>query len=724
MKLFLKFIGYFILGFIIIIIGVILYFQLGTKDNNRPITMVPSDALVTLETDNLSETVMDITETNYWKSIIESNVLKDFKEALISYEESIEKNKWLKPILKKQSVTFSLHALHQNKLDYLVITDIKKYGRLDIIPKLSSILKIPTRENTIDSTKVFSIYLKDYDLNLHLATVQNLLLCSSSYQLLEKTLKKEETLSSHELEKRKEVNQTYASDLFNIYTNNNLIQKYFAQYSSSFFKGLAFSALGADFSESSFSLEGYSSIYDTIASPFLSIKNTTAEKRNTEAVIPSNISWYLNFNVTDFTGFYNHFLNQYAKINPIGFQTYSVGIRLTESYMGIDIEKNILSWLSGEIAIAQFKPLPNAHKDDFLVVVAANDMDDAKTNLDDISKKIKNRTSFKYKQIHYKNYEINYLNIKGFFKLFMGGFLLDRSKPYYTIINYYILFSNSSDILEQCIDNYLIGNTLERNKDFQVFMENFKSESQITSFVNMPRLYDRLYYFGTSQERKNIDDYRKIIQNMGWVGFQLYPENELLKTKIHTLSTESPDENYQIDLNLHSAEDLFIDEFEHLDFKIDLGEEYNNFDGDLAYYLTHPERVQDSVLVHEGNLDEGVLEGMWRSFYTSGNIKSAVNYDDGEVNGTAVFYYDNPNHIIRAEVDFEENLINGVYKEFYTNGNIKASIEFNDGERNGDVFYYYRNTQIKTEGQFKKGKQTGKWKYYSKSGELINKENW
>ena len=186
MKLFLKFIGYFIVAFIIIFIGVIIYFQIGTKNNNKPITMVPADALITFETDNLSETLMDITQTNYWKSIIESNVLKEFKEALITYEKSIEDNKWLKPVLKKQSITFSLYTLNKNKLDYLIITDIKKYGKLDIIPKLSSILKIPTRENTIDSTKVFSLYLKDYDLNLHLATVDNLMICSSSYQLLEK----------------------------------------------------------------------------------------------------------------------------------------------------------------------------------------------------------------------------------------------------------------------------------------------------------------------------------------------------------------------------------------------------------------------------------------------------------------------------------------------------------------------------------------------------------
>ncbi len=724
MKYILKFIGYIILAIIIVSLGILIYFQLGSNSNQKPLSIVPTDALIIIETDNLSETAMNITSTNYWKSIIESNVLQDFKDALIAYEEAIKNNRWLKPILKKQPLTISFHTIQKNKLDYLIVTDIKKFGQLDIIPKIIGMLKVPNKENKIDSVKVYSIYLKEYDLNLHLATSDNLMLCSSSYRLLEKTITKEKSLNSHELAKRNEVIQAHSSDLFNIYTNNNLIQKYFAQYSSSFYKGFAFSALGADFSDNSFSFEGYSSIYNTIASPFLSIKNTKPGNRDTESVIPSNVSWYLNFNIKNFTNFYKHFLNQYSSIDPIGYQTYSVGIQLTESYMGIDINKDILSWLSGEISISQFKPLPNAHKDDFLVVVEANNINEARENLLKLTKKIKNRTSFKFKQIQYKNYDINYLNIKGFFKLFMGGFLLDRSKPYYTIINDFILFSNSSDLLEQCIDNYLLGNTLSRNKDYINFMNNFKSQSQLTSFVNMPRLYDRLYYFGSPNQRNQIKDYRKVIQNMGWIGFQLHPEGNLLKTKIFAQSTESPDKDYQIDLYLHSAEDLFIEEFENLDFKVDLNNKHKEYDGEISYYITHPERIQDSILVNEGTLLDGKPEGIWRSYYSSGNIKSAVNYKNGQVNGTATFYYDNNNHIIRSEIDFNNDLIDGLYKEFYSNGNIKASIEFKDGKRWGELFYYYRNTHVKTEGQFKKGKQTGKWRYYSKSGELINKENW
>jgi len=697
-----------------------------SSDNNKqnPLSIVPDNALIILETDNLSETMLDVTSTNYWKSVIESDVLSDFKDALNSYQNLVEHNKWLKPLLKKQNLTFSLHAIHSNKLDYLIVTDIKNYGKLDFLPKLTELLDIPAKKSKIDSTLLYSVYLKEYDLNLHLATINNLMLCSSSYQLIEQTIHKEKTLKPFQTEKKQEAFLSFQTDLFNLYTNNNLIQNYFAKHSSSFYKGLAFSALAANFKNESFIMEGYTSIYDSLASPFNSLKNTSANTRTAESVIPSNISWYLNFNIDDFTRFYNDFLIQYSQIDPIGYQTYTVGIGLTQSFMGIDINKDILSWMSGEFAVTQFKPLPNTHKDDFLVVVKANDIDVAKENLTEITRKIKNRTSFKYNQIEYKNYEISYLNIKGFFKIFMGGFLYDRSKPYYTIINDFILFSNSSDVLELCIDNYIVGNTLHRNKDFQSFMDNFDSKCQLTSFVNMPFLYDRLYYFGTDKEKPEIEKYRKVIQNMGFIGFQLSPEDNLLKTKIYAKSTESPKEDYKIELDLYSAEDLYIEEFENLNFKINPGEQYNSYNGELSHYQTHPEKEQDSTLVYDGYLENGNMQDIWRSYYASGNIKSTVNYKDNQIDGASVFYYDNDDHIIRAEVDFNNNKINGLYKEYYTNGNIKVSIEFKDGIRWGAILYYYRNGQIKTEGQFKNGKQSGKWKYYSKSGEIINKVNW
>jgi antitoxin component YwqK of YwqJK toxin-antitoxin module len=255
-------------------------------------------------------------------------------------------------------------------------------------------------------------------------------------------------------------------------------------------------------------------------------------------------------------------------------------------------------------------------------------------------------------------------------------------------------------------------------------MENLEYNCQLTSYINMQNLYEHLYIFGNNVEKQELKTYRKIIQNIGKVGFQLKPEGNLMKTTLLTHSLQSPDKDYDIDINRNSAEELIIKEFQDLSFKVNLGEEFANYNGKIDHYLTHPVNVKDSVLVHEGELNNGNLNGIWRSYYLSNNIKSVVNYMDNRANGTAIFYYDTPNHIIKAEIDFSDDTIDGSYKEYYFNGNIKAKIDFKNGVRWGDAYYYFKNGQIKIEGQFKKGKQVGKWKHYSKSGELLKKENW
>jgi antitoxin component YwqK of YwqJK toxin-antitoxin module len=725
MKQLLKFLGYLILGLLIVIGALVIYFSSGSNKARIPLSIVPDDAMIIFETNNLSETLLKVTHTQYWRSVIESDALANLKEGMVSYETAVNNNKWLKTILKKQKASLSLHHNNQFDYDYLIVADIKKYGNLNLIPKLANIFKISTKENIIDSIVLHTMYIKEMDQTLHLATIDNLLLCSSSFKLLENTVNQKIKLSENEKKKQEESLTAFKSDLFNVYIHINKLQKYLlSKEAPPFFKGLAYSSLSGKFSNTSFSLSGYTSSYDSVSSPFLALKDSKANKRTTESVIPSDLVFYLNFNIDDFDQFYDNFLNQYAQLDHIGFATYTGGIKITESYLGIDFKKDFLSLLSGEIAVAKVKPTSNLHEKDFLTVIKVNDLDKAKENLNGLTRKIKNRTSFKFNKITYKNHEINYLNIRGFFKLFMGGFLYNREKPYYTFIDNFILFSNSSDLLEYSIDNYLIGNTLERNKDFQKFMGNFEDECQLTCYTNMPTLYEYLYIFGNSHEREELRSYRKIIQNTGNVAFQLSPKGKLLKTALYAQTVESPDKDYEIDLSWNTAENLIIDEFEQLTFKVKLNKEYLTHTGKINYYLPDPENTQDSILVYEGVLEDGDLEGIWRSYYYSNHIKSVVTYKNNKANGTGLFYYANADHIIRAEVDFADDIIDGAYKEFYPNGNIKAKIDFQNGVRWGEAIYYFRNGQVKIEGTFKKGKQSGKWRYYSKNGELLKKENW
>ncbi len=725
MKQIFKFFGVLLIAIILVVIGFFVYFHFGGTAQRSPLALIPDDAVIITESENISELMVELTHSAYWNSIIQGELFSEFNEGLKSFNDAVQENKLLAAVLQDQKVAVSMHQLSRFKSDFLYVVDIRKYGKLNPIPKIASAFKLPVRDHVVDSVRMYSVVVEELNKTIHLATIDNLLVGSLSYELLEKTIQNRFKNGGEQTIKNNEIYTVFEKRQFNVYVNIPGLTKALNKGDyGRYLKGLGFANLGGDFGSTSLILDGYSSCFDSVPSMFLPLLKAESGTRNADKVIPSGAVLYANFNVSDFDGFYDDFLLQYANLDAIGYSTYMSGIRLTESFLGINIKENVFSWMDGEIALAKLRPSDNSRELDFVVAIKANDIQKASTELDEIAKKIKNRTTVRFKKMDYKNYQINFLNVSGFFKIMMGNFFRNREKPYYTIVEDYVVFSNSSGLLMQVIDNYLVGNTLERNSSFKKFDEHLNSQAAITAYMNMHRLYEHLYYYSNKQERANLEKYRDLMQNIGLLGVQMYPDNNLIRTEVFAKQDTSEMLNIALEkLNL-SAEELIIEDFDSLEFKVDLGDEFAAYNGSLDYYLTHPESVQDSVLVYEGELEEGVLQGMWKTYYTSGNIQSVVPYEDGLVNGSAIFYYDNKEHIIKAEIDFKDDIIEGEYKEFYTDGNVKARIAFKDGERWGDAFYYYQNGITKIEGQFKKGKRTGSWKYYANSGEFLRKERW
>lgn len=207
------------------------------------------------------------------------------------------------------------------------------------------------------------------------------------------------------------------------------------------------------------------------------------------------------------------------------------------------------------------------------------------------------------------------------------------------------------------------------------------------------------------------------------IGFQLISDEKMFKTKL--IAMHDPDALMYEELEKmeNSADQLFLSELDSLRFKPSLPESWTAKEGLVQYYF-RDSVSKDSVLLYEGILVDGKPDGLWRSFYKSGNIYSAIVYKDGFADGNAMIYYDNRESINRIEMNFEEDALEGEYKEFYENGTLKAMLNFREGKIHGDVEYYYDSGKIKIKGQYKEGMKKGKWDYFTETGELINKENW
>ncbi len=131
-----------------------------------------------------------------------------------------------------------------------------------------------------------------------------------------------------------------------------------------------------------------------------------------------------------------------------------------------------------------------------------------------------------------------------------------------------------------------------------------------------------------------------------------------------------------------------------------------------------------------------------KTYYPNGNVQSIINYRFGKECGKTLYYFDTPN-TLEMEVNMKRGKRNGDFYRYYKNGNLDTHcIYVNDsiegvevsytangekaqeftyvhGVKNGPHKAYYLSGDIKIEGNFKKDKFDGDWKYYDERGVLI-----
>lgn len=79
-------------------------------------------------------------------------------------------------------------------------------------------------------------------------------------------------------------------------------------------------------------------------------------------------------------------------------------------------------------------------------------------------------------------------------------------------------------------------------------------------------------------------------------------------------------------------------------------------------------------------------QGLVKSYYDNGKLKSEINYLNKIREGSAQFYYQNGN--LKEELTFTNGAIDGVVKEYYENGKLKELYVIENGRREGPTTFY------------------------------------
>src|SRR6185503_17405757 len=130
------------------------------------------------------------------------------------------------------------------------------------------------------------------------------------------------------------------------------------------------------------------------------------------------------------------------------YKHYKENLHQVESYLKISVQENLINWIGDEVALLELQSSGQGQDNEVAMVLKAANIEKAKKDLAYIENMVRRRTPVKFKTVDYKGYGIHFLGMKGVFKILLGKFFARYDKPYYTIINNFIIFSNHPQTLE------------------------------------------------------------------------------------------------------------------------------------------------------------------------------------------------------------------------------------------------------------------------------------
>jgi hypothetical protein len=648
---------YFVFVLCLCIIAYYIFNYLYPQQRFNAIYLIPQNAVYVIETDEPITSWRTISNSPIWRHLRKQAYFAEMTQSANSLTELIEANPTLFHIFGSRTITTSAHVYKEKEYDFLNIIDLGDATKLRFVQQYLTKLNIPNYTISQKEYKNFTIsefHSLTQKSSIYVVFVENLLLCSFKSELIEAAIREKDLPIIGTNQRFLEINTKIStSGLFRLYVQYGYLPAYMNcyldkenEYVEDLSQMLRFT--GADFKLSeqgkTLSMHGYTNINDSANSFLKALMLNARGKLQAQTVIPQRTAFYLSFGCKEFTKFFDTYQENLKESDEYEF--YKQNIDKAEHFLGINVKENLMSWIGEEICLVQTQAKGLGTNNELALVLKANDIEIAKKNLYFVAEQIRKRTPVKFREINYQGYPINYISVKGFFKLFLGKLFSNIEKPYYTVIENYVIFSNHPQTIKNIINDYVAGNTLAKSTDFQSFIEKFRLASNIFVYTKMPILHQNLKPLVAPDTWQKMQENRNYINCFQQIGFQLSEEDDMFVTQA-VVSFTDDNALWQPPAPIRIAA------------------------------LDTSDVPQETELVLE-DLDVNKME------------------------------YRFPNGKIRIEAKIKNGLKHGYYYEYFEDGKYKIKGQYKLDERDGTWKYYNVDGSLLRKKEFKNGVQVDK----------------
>lgn len=547
-----------------------LYFS-GSGGAKNQYAFVPEDFVMLIESEKPINNWRDLSSSNMWQTLKKAEYFKDITASTNSLDSLLTQNKKIADMVKVGKMLVSTHIIAKDNYDFLIILDLHDNGKIanfkGFLPILFKQAGYSVTNEKAYNYDIYNLYDAKEHETLSVSLIGNVLLASYTKNLVKKAIEHSENGNILDIKTFKTVHETLATDgpyaLMVNYAQMDAFLRVFSPAPSEMLLGLnqslTYTGMTLKTAGEKVELDGYTLPIDSAASYINAFRAAGTGKINAASILPKTTVMFTSLGFSDFSQFWAEIQKVYQKGNQKEYDDLMKNKKQFESYLKISLEKEFFAWMNEEVVAAVVAVPQNEgsikYKNFAMLHFAKNNYEQVKGRLDFVEKQIRRKTPLKFETETYKGYDIHFLEMKGFFKLFFKKLFSKIEQPHYIIIDDYVIFSNEVSDLQYIIDEYLEDRLLEKDNEYQAFFHNFSAESNIFTYIRNEYAYEYIRSSLDIGSKNSLDKNQISFRSFSHIGLQIYPESGMLRNKIRADIKEWKPENKAIEVPIKVIQD-------------------------------------------------------------------------------------------------------------------------------------------------------------------------
>lgn len=612
----------------------------------QQVYLVPDDAVFLIQSSNPVDDWRKFSGSEPWQALKKTKSFEEISQNVEMLDSVIHENKALLSLVGKRDMLISIHKTRATDWDFLLMLDMQKMSKLNLLKnQIELVLRMTDFSITQRTYKdVTIIEMRDPETRdiLYGAFVENHFVASYTSKLVEAAIDVRHApkigLDASFIEVEKLVS---AQGLYRLFINYAYLPQFMSLYLGSqneyinlFSRSMSFAGLYFNTHQDKMEMKGYT-LCNEEADPYVqAMLKSGKQKMKVHEILSARTALYTYIGLQNVSTFMKELETILSESDPARSRAFAESKSKIEKLFDISLDEHFLSWMSGEFAISQSEPGLLGREPEIVLAIGAHNIKDAKEKMDFIEKKVKSRTPIKVKTVEYKDFEVNYIEMKGFFRLFFGGVFDRFEKPYYTFIDDYVVFSNKPSSLLSFIEDYEQKNLLKDNPDFKEAYASFSNSSTLFLYANIRKFYPQLQGMLNTGTLSDIQSNKDVLYSFPHWTMQVNGNNE--QASLQLVMDYDPYQPETLAVIDADADDDTMNE--EAESEKELMNELKRFYVEKFQGNVLREFFDDGILKSESEVKEGKRHGKYREYFPNGQLRVRGKFVNNRPKGTWKFY--------------------------------------------------------------------------------------